>query len=347
MFKFLMFLSFIFIIGCIEDQNSTVINRPDSSYFDVQQDISEDSLQPVSVSVFIKSEEGGEITLDDEAKVTIPAGALTQDATIVFSRLTCDGYFRHQAFAGCLYDVKAENTSLAKEYQVQLPVKKLDAQCISSNSEEGFRCQIDSLISDNSVLGSAAEFTNFTLNATKKFNGITPNYMSDILLQNCGGDIFGEWELLYFIGSDFHIIGVEFTPSTKYDSCEPYSRFETRTFNLLENLSITPVEGESYANFTWYREYTGYEVEITTLNCLESVGDECTPNGVCSIEDDFCNCVKPIYSSGSGDTPLYEVAGGISFYNDGEPIVYCVNEDTLFWYQGTGDQSALSIYKRR
>ena len=169
---------------------------------------------PASQAAWVTATEGGSVTLDDGARVEIPAGALTTDATVILERVTCDGYLRHPDFAGCLYEVRAEGgAQLAGRYTLTLPDERTTPKttgslaCLQGRDTEGWRCQGDSTFTTGGLSASASRFNSF-VNRAPAPSRVVPNLGTDYPFVSCGGDPTGSWETVMAFGTIQSLTGI-------------------------------------------------------------------------------------------------------------------------------------------
>ena len=310
---------------------------------------------PVSVSAVVVATEGGTLSLPDGARVTIPPGALTRDAELTFTRVACGRTLLAAEFASCAYEVtSADGGSLVGRYDLTIPGRDPAAapSCVFSMTEDGWRCQAEGETATGSGTTSASRFSTFVLHS--QLPQTAPmNLMADLDFELCGGDLFGEWEFVLYVGPEAALNG-RLSPvrNPEFDVCEPFAYYAGLIAQKTETLTITPAAPEA----AWDVEYfyqghlEGYELHAWTDACLTAAGAECplqTP--WCMREQSLCVCRLPYEQVGDGGTYLYEVEGGYSFTEGGPPAHLCVIGDFLFRHMlwaGPGSD-AVWVYQRK
>ena len=305
---------------------------------------------PLAVSAVVVAAEGGTLTLPDGARVTIPPGALSHDATVTFSRLTCGGVFRAQEFGSCAYSVTAaDGVALTGSYDLKLPTRSpgLTPDCLLSSVGDGQQCLAMAQAVPGSMTASASRFTSFVLH-TRTPRTPAINLISGLDFTHCGGDLFGTWELVLFAGPLSTLTGItspEWNP--RFDVCGPDGHYDGRFTRLQETLEITPTTENRVEDADYYSSYylESLRLTITTDACLDLVDMICSP--LCEHREGLCVCPMPYTAGGTGTNWLYAVEGGYSFFEGGEPLQYCVLGDTLIRRELQDGVDNFWVYRRK
>ncbi len=314
---------------------------------------------PVSVSSVVVAAEGGTLTLPDGARVDLPAGALTTDATVILERVTCDGYLRHPDFAGCLYEVRAEGgATLTGRYTLTLPGPgsdetaaggETDGACVLGEGAEGWRCQGDSAAADGGrVTATASRFGEFLHRLPLLEGSLSPTLVWDLPFSVCDGDLLGEWELL-FIVAPFDALGVgSWSGGEDFSDCAPHHHHKARTAEYHERLVIGPPweEGQA-ACMEIFRSYAVYEFSYFTQACLDLHDRGCSPP--CAKVDGVCGCAikKVSGDGGGGDCLLENPDGSLSFDGNPNPVHHCAQGDTLAIAYEDPAGPVLKVFRRK
>ena len=312
--------------------------------------------RPVSVSAVIVAAEGGTLTLPDGARVVIPPGALSRDAELTFTRVACGRTLRAAEFASCAYEVKsAAGGSLVGRYDLTIPGRDPAAapSCVFSMTEDGWRCQAQAETTTGSGTTSASRFSTFVLH--QQVPQTAPmNLMADLDFELCGGDLFGEWEFVFYAGPEAALVGLT-SPirNPLFDVCEPFAYYAGVVAGMTETRTYTPAAPDS----DWEVEFQnqelieGYMLEIWTDACLAAAATEC-PLGTpwCTREHGLCVCRSPFEVGRTCYMNyLYEVEGGYSHTKGGPAAHLCVIGDFLFHHMlwaGPGSD-AVWVYQRK
>jgi len=319
---------------------------------------------PLSHAAWVTAAEGGSVTLDDGARVEIPAGALTTDATVILERVTCDGYLRHPDFGGCLYAVRAEGgaqeggLALTGRYTLTLPGHagesaaagtEADGACVLGDGAEGWRCQGDSATADGGrVTATASRFGQFLHRLPLLGGALSPTLVWDLPFSVCDGDLLGEWEL-EFIVAPFDALGVgSWSGGEDFSDCAPHHYHKARTTEYHERLVIGPPweEGQA-ACMEIFRSYTVYEFSYFTQACLDLHDHGCPPP--CAKVAGVCGCAinKASGEGGGGDCLLENPDGSVSFEGNPNPVHHCVLGDALTVAYEDPAGPVLKVYRRK
>ena len=321
---------------------------------------------PASQAAWVTAAEGGSVTLDDGARVDVPAGALTTDATVILERVTCDGYLRHPDFAGCLYEVRAEGgaqesgAELAGRYTLTLPgpagalaAAGSEAQvggCVLGEGAEGWRCQADSAATDGGrVTATASRFGAFSHQLPLLGGAYAPTLVEDLPFSACDGEITGEWELV-FVVSAYDMFGLEtWSAGLEFEGCEPFHFLEAFTVEHHERIIVSESlqPGMKY-DFEYHHDDDIHRFRYIMPACLTM--HELTCEWGCEMTDGVCRCVHQVLqSNGSGGNYLIEDAdGGLHLGSLENPTLQtCVNGDTLAWFDETPSGPVLKVFRRK
>jgi hypothetical protein len=336
--KAFIFLSLcnLILIGCNSSETTDSVNLPGSD----------------SVAKMVVADEGGTINLDDGTRLVIPVGALSEDATVILSRKTCSGYLLNDNFGSCLYGVES-SAILSGRIAIELPGHRPDSEqvCLMAKTDNGWRCLGDSSSNEETQKSQAtsSNFTSFAIQTRSSQHQFMHNMGTDYPFIHCGGDIMGEWSLVFAVGTMEQLIGAFSTGPEKYTNCEPYEFNETKTLFMGENISFStaPIESETYGSFNYQKQFNVYKHSVTTQSCLELYGNQCSSD-VCVMESGICSCViNETSGETSGDSYLYLTdSGDISFSEQGDPLQYCVMGNMMaieFYYSGT---PYIMVYER-
>ncbi|PKN47359.1 MAG: hypothetical protein CVU59_03145 [Deltaproteobacteria bacterium HGW-Deltaproteobacteria-17] len=335
MFRHMFVLVFAFWVGC---DDSTVREVPE---------------HPVSVSAFVVAAEGGTLVLPDGARVVFPPGALSQDAEVTFIRVACGRTLQAAEFASCAYEVSAaDGTSLADRYELTLPGRDPAAvsTCVFSMTGDGWRCQAEARTNSGSATTSASRFSTFVLHQQVPQTD-SMNLMADLEFGLCGGDIFGEWEFVFYVGPQEAFTSITLTKDPGFERCEPFSYYEGVITHKTETLTFSPSSGQPWVGDGHRQEYTtGYILQIMTDACLATAGYECSVQTPwCENVNGLCACRAPYEEGGYGDIFLYEVEDGYSMSEFSTRSDLCVIGDWLFYHIPWvgSDSDAVWVYRRK
>jgi len=336
----LLILSIAFVlVGCDDPGNATQNNATNN----------QTPPPPASTSAWVEAAVGGVLALDDGARLELPAGALTTDATVVFSRVTCEGYVRGSDFDGCLYEVALEGAPdavLHERLVLSLPSAEATPGCLMGHDEEGWRCQGDWAADTGVVRATATSPGAFVLRSPPKVGTVTPNAGTDLPFEACGGDLIGDWQLALAFGTVAALTGTESDLPPGYTDCAPYEHYEGLTFFINENLSVTPGgEGDAVATWSTTGGYTVYAHSATTAACLDLHQETCPSS--CEQVAGVCGClIREAAGNGSGGDSLHEDAEG-QLTLGGQVLEYCVLGDTLTVRRVGPLGPTLKMYTRR
>ncbi len=301
----------------------------------------------------IFADEGGSILLSDGAELVIPPGVLSQDTEVTLTRVTCGRTLKAAEFASCAYEVRGRpELDLQGRYELKLPSRDPSVQpaCVFSMTSEGWRCQANALTGIGHAVTMPTRFGAFALHADNP--SLSPmNLMTDLDFDICGGNLFGMWELAFFAGPAEAFMEVVFyPPNPAFQVCEPYSHYAGNIVHGVKTLTITPTTGDGpeVARYEEYHYHEGYELNITTEECLAKAGFECSIQSPhCTSEGGICTCRLPFGTLWGGDVFLYEVEDGYSLSEGGPPLEYCVLEDTLIHCRIHEGFPACWVYQRK
>ena len=331
---------------------------------------------PASQAAWVTAAEGGSVTLDDGARVDVPAGALTTDATVILERVTCDGYLRHPDFAGCLYEVRAESgaqessaresgaresgATLTGRYTLTLPgpagevaAAGAEAQaggCVLGDGAEGWRCQGDSAATDGGrVTATASRFGAFLHRLPLLEGSLSPTLVWDLPFSVCDGDLLGEWELVFVVAPKDALEVGSSSGGEDFSDCAPFEFLELWTVEYHERLSISSsvYPGAKY-DYLRDRDFDVDRIRYFMPACLELHDYPCQ-NG-CSMTDGVCRCFQNNSSgNGSQSNSLYEDAeGGLHFDSLVAPTLHtCVLGDTLAITYEDPSGPVLKVFRRK
>lgn len=316
-----------------------------------------ETLLPASREAWIPAATGGRVALDDGAYVDFPAGALTADVTVILERVSCDGYLRHPDFSGCIHEVRAQGeAALAGRYTLALPDAAREEaaeapsmrNCILGAGEEGLRCQGDfETASGNTALTTASRFGAFT-RFSPQVRTSAPTLVHDMPFLACEGDPTGDWELV-FIMAPLDAMGIgSSSGGENFSDCPNLSFLEFRTVEYHERLRIQP-SMDAFAVYTFRKDY-GFQTDLFryfTPECLGLHGRECQE--ACTMEEGVCRCFwNESMGNGSNDSFLLEDAdGGLHLDAIPNPLLYCVQGDTLALYHEHPEGPVLKIFRRK
>lgn len=309
---------------------------------------------PASAAAWVTAAEGGSVTLDDGARVDIPAGALTTDATMVLERVTCDGYLRHPDFAGCLYAVRAEGAAtLAGRYTLTLPgggttQKEAGAlPCLLGRDTEGWRCQGDSAFAAGGLTASASRFNSF-VNRAPAPSGVVPNLGTDYPFVSCGGDPTGSWETVMAFGTIESLTGISSSGGEDFSDCGPFGFNRFHTLDFYERLTVNPrVDMEAQTiHYNAFKSHVIYEFTYLTEDCMARHGWTCSPP--CLMVSGICGCAieQSMGEEGGGSDLYVQPDGSLSFGPEEPPIEYCVIGDFMAMKYTSMLGTRLKVYRR-
>ena len=307
---------------------------------------------PLTVSAVIVAAEGGTLTLPDGARVVIPPGALSRDAEVTFSRITCRGIFRAREFVSCAYSVTAgDGVTIADRYNLTIPSRDpaRTPACMFSLTDDGWRCQAAATTAPGLGATTASKFSTFALHVNLPSTRVT-NMVTDLESVTCGGDPFGEWKLMHYSGSDCNFTASCRERNPAFDVCEPFDYYEGNVISGRETLIITPADGNG-PEAAWLEEHhyhEGYELQLMTESCLAQAGYVCpvlTP--WCTSVNGLCTCRLPIEGAWGGTQALFQVDGGYSTMESGRPLPFCVTDDRLLRFDTDPVDPAVWVYQRK
>ena len=286
--------------------------------------------------------EGGEVLLDDGAKLVFEPGALSADSEVVFSRSACTGAYAHSMFGSCRYEVAGLESEQDARYQLVLPrTSPTGDPVLRKRASQGFASLLDSNATTEAIRASGV--------GPGVYAGITtPPSVEDarcteLEFSPCGGELDGSWTLAQACGSIPNITGEQYSGATEpYEVCTDAEVFVDSPFTVGGKLRFSEYVGVGF--FELNRNHELWEYSVVAQSCLDRAGSTCDP--FCSSEEGACVCTyfKSQASSGSGEFWEYGDEGefrtrsepsenpedqGSEDYEVGPGIPYCVQGDDL------------------
>lgn len=333
----IIFLIFILGLASCDDAGTKTLNNQTNN---------DTPLPPATQAAWIVAAVGGELALDDGARLEIPAGALTEDATVILSRVTCEGYVQGADFDGCLYEVEVA-AELTGRLSVQLPTDATDAPgCLMEMDDEGWRCEADSATETGFVRATASASGSFVLRSPSAVGQVTPNAGTDLPFEICGGDLYGEWKLGLAFGTVEALTGFSSEKVPRYENCEPYHHYEGETFFINETLTVAAGgENGAVATYDTTGGFSVYTHSATTQSCLDLNTESCP--SPCVMTAGVCGClIRDMAGSNSSGKYLFEDTEG-QLLLDEQPLEYCVLGDTLTIRRTTPLGTTVKMYSRQ
>ena len=310
---------------------------------------------PAEQANWVTAAEGGSVALEDGARVDVPAGALTTDATVILERVTCDGYLRHPDFSGCLYAVRAEGgAALEGRYTLTLPgggatqKESSPLACLLGRDTEGWRCQGDSAYSVGGLTASASRFNSF-VGRVPAPSGLAPNLGTDYPFVSCGGDLTGDWETVMAFGTIESLAGVSWSGGEDFSDCGPFGFNQFHTLDFTERFTVNPRVDEQVqeVHYSAFRQHVIYEFTYLTESCMSLHGWSCSPP--CRLESGICGCAieKSMGEEGGGGSLYVQPDGSLTFDPESAPLEYCVMGDLMALKETNMLGTRLKVYRRR
>ncbi len=337
----ILFLILIMGLASCDDASTKTLNNQTNNVTN-----NDTPLPPSTQAAWIVAAVGGEIVLDDGARLEIPAGVLTEDATVILSRVTCEGYVQGADFDGCLYEVEA-SVALTGRLSVQLPTNVADGPgCLMAMDDEGWRCEADSAAETGSVRATASAPGAFVLRAPATVGQVTPNAGTDLPFEICGGDLYGEWKLALAFGTVEALTGFTSETAPRYGNCEPFHHYEGETFFINETLTVTAGgEDGAVATYDTTGGFSVYTHSATTQVCL-NLNEESCPSP-CVMTAGVCGClIRDTAGNVASGKYLYEDTEG-QLILDQLPLEYCVLGDTLTVRRTSPLGTTVKMYSRQ
>jgi hypothetical protein len=305
--------------------------------------------------------EGGELRLDDGAILTVPPRALDADGEVTFTRRTCGGVFGSSRFASCLFEVSS-TTRLAQPFSIGLPQRdeaSAGGACTARQSAPGWPCLAERDTSSVETLAKASAFSLFATRAV-----VTPTddmRVIDVPFVPCGGRLEGSWGIVGATGTADQVDSVVWIRRARdpRSACGVGEHLEDKPFTLTGGIVFAPAgqdakDGRGSATLSEglaVRRYT-----ITTLACLERIGESCDNadfdnerEGRCVSHDGLCECDAADSGGGFGGGLTWSYAGAGRVNLENEQRRYCVEGDRLSLEVTDIESGAplLKLYQRR
>lgn len=274
--------------------------------------------EPLELSATYDPTSALRLELDDGATLELPAAASAEAGTLSFSRVTCGGAYAAPELPGCLYRVETD-LDLSERFTLTLPRESELPGAVVERAEDGLLALLDSSeglpltsTATPSTMATASIATDFTVRDTR----MAPPDMRcvDLDFSPCGGSLTGHWELSAACGTKAQVTGSSSSRYAPYDSCDETEHIDDYPLQVWGDIDFNE-DGGSWSS----RSYRVLRHTITTLSCLESVGETCLPT--CTTIDDVCICLDE-WASGSTGSSWPSTAEA---YEDHT----CVDGDTL------------------
>jgi hypothetical protein len=295
---------------------------------------------PISAVATLSATAGGRLRLPDGAIVTIPARALSADATVKLVRETCEGVYRSHSFASCLYRVEIQGATPLGRFTIQLPQsRKSPAPCVTESNSDGFRCLADTHAKEQTFTATASKSGQFVVLASA--NTGTDGRGTDIPFDACGGNAVGNWTLIRGAGTAEQLAGYGSSGATNpFAACSEYDYQVDHPTRMSGSLTFSD-------DGTWEQKQS-IEIkrhELITDDCLSAVGEPCAAE--CVHADGICDCLwKDFQGDGGGGGAWTQAAGGTLTFDASSPVPYCVSDNTLTIELPSASGPYLMIYGR-
>lgn len=293
----------------------------------------------------MSASEGGELTLDDGAILTVPPRALDADGEVTFTRRTCGGVFGSSRFASCLFEVNS-TTQLAQPFSIGLPERdeaSAAGACTVRQSAPGWPCLAERDTTSVKPLAKASAFSLFATRAT--VSPMDDMRMMDVSFVPCGGTLEGSWEIVGATGTADQVDSVVWIrrAADPRAACGVGEHLEDKPFTMTGGIVFAPAgqdakDGRGSATVTEGLEVRSYT--ITTQACLDRVGKSCDNadfgnehEGRCVPHDDLCEC--DAFDGGGA------FIGGLTWSYAGDGLVNLENEQSRYCVEG--DRLSLEV----
>jgi hypothetical protein len=315
---------------------------------------------PLASSTWITAAAGGDLSLDDGAVLRVPPHALAEDGEVTFTRHTCGGVFASDEFTSCLFEVSS-TTTIAQPFEIGLPQRKggeAASSCTAREAALGWPCLAEGGTGWPSPLARARAFSRFASRAVVV--PVDDDRVVDAAFEPCGGVLDGRWDLVRTTGTVAQLDRVVWI-SRAHDpraDCGVGEHFEDQPFTVSGGIMFSPASQSSEGGLGGAQLYEGVEVRrhtLTTLDCLESVGQSCSNadfgnarEGRCDSHDGLCECdVRSHGGVGGYNMPWSYARPGFVHLGD-DPLRYCVDGDELRLERTVYDSQTtyVNIYQR-
>ena len=290
----------------------------------------------VTTTQLVRAENGGEVVLEDGARLVFEPGALGEDSEVVFSRSACTGAYAHPMFGTCRYEVAGLPSGEHPRYQLLLPRTSPEGEpVLRKRASQGYASLLDS--------NATAELISATGVGPAVFAGVSTlgtvedSRFADLVFTACGGDLLGTWELDHTCGATSDILGTYSSGGNDpYDVCSDTEVFIDEPFSVDGSVSFT-MRSDDVGELEVRSSHKQWEVSIVAQSCLDRAKLPC--GDACVDEEGLCVCTY-LESQGTdamGDFWGYGDEGEFVFTSESptssEPTRpggrYCVDGDEL------------------
>ncbi len=293
-------------------------------------------------SQLVSSADGGKVSLG-AVKLSIPAGALSEDTTITVESKAVPGSAPEKAsIHGLIYDFGPDGTMFEKPVELTLPLvakpgDKETAVVSWLDATSNVWKDVDTEISGDSVVASIQHFTMYVV----RFKGVEA---LDCSFVACGGDIVGDWSISGGCVDDGGNNGLNELCATATIDVD---------FDTTGTVSFG-ADGKFSSNVA----SSGSLALNLPKECLPALGGSCEDfssalDSPCTTAaDGSCACIIPADDNTAGDMGTYSVSGTSLTMTSTSSIApdeleYCVEGNNLHVKQTKDGTTSVYVATRK